>query len=204
MIFPDLKLYIDTALNGITAIPAPRRDLLDSIARYLQVALADKGEASLTFICTHNSRRSHFGQIWAAVAAAHYGITGLHTYSGGTETTAFNPRAIAALKRAGFRISSAGGVNPLYAVAFSDTDTPLRCFSKLYDHPSNPARHFGAVMTCSEAEENCPFIPGADKRFPLTYEDPKAGDDRPEESALYDERCLQIATEMLYCLGTLR
>lgn len=203
MIFPDLKLYIDTALNGITAIPAPRRDLLDSIAHYLQVALADKGEASLTFICTHNSRRSHFGQIWAAVAAAHYGITGLHTYSGGTETTAFNPRAIAALKRAGFRISSAGGVNPLYAVSFSDTEAPLRCFSKLYDHPANPASHFGAVMTCSEAEENCPFIPGADKRFPLTYADPKAGDDRPEESALYDERCLQIATEMLYCLGTL-
>ncbi len=201
--YPDLLHYIQQALPGIANIPAQRRALLDELANYIRTAMADTGTARLTFICTHNSRRSHFGQVWAAAAAHYYGIEGLETFSGGTETTAFNPRAAAALKRAGFQVTSAGGMNAVYAVSFSESEAPLRCFSKLYAHPVNPAQQFAAVMTCSEAEENCPFIPGAERRFPLSYADPKSGDDQPQETALYDERCLQIATEMLYCFGSL-
>ena len=55
-------------------------------------------------------------------------------------------------------------------------------------------------MTCSDADENCPFIPGAEMRLPLTYEDPKEADDKPEERAVYDERVRQIGREIFYAM----
>jgi arsenate reductase len=42
------------------------------------------------------------------------------------------------------------------------------------------------------------FIAGAEKRIPITYEDPKAFDNTPQQAEKYQERSLQIATEMLY------
>jgi arsenate reductase len=59
-------------------------------------------------------------------------------------------------------------------------------------------------MTCSEADRNCPNVVGATLRLPLPYEDPKAADDTPEEAARYDERSLQIATELLYVFSQVR
>ena len=53
-------------------------------------------------------------------------------------------------------------------------------------------------MTCSDADENCPYIPKAEKRIPLRYDDPKSYDDTPIESEKYDERSLQIASEIFY------
>ena len=200
-IYPILKEYINSLLPEIEGIPSGRRELIQGLSRFIPQA-GPRG-VSLTFICTHNSRRSHFGQIWAAVAAAWYGVEGVKTYSGGTEATAFNPRAVAALERAGFRVENPGGANPLYRVFFSETAPPLECFSKTYDDPVNPASGFAAVMTCSDADENCPFIPGAAVRIPLTYEDPKEADGTPEETARYDERCRQIAVAMFYTFSLL-
>ena len=138
------------------------------------------------------------GQLWAAAAAAHSGIDGVETYSGGTEATAFNPRAGAALERAGFVIDQPGGDNP-HCKATVDEDGPvIECFSKTYDDPFNPTKGFAAIMTCSEADEACPVVLGAALRAPIQYEDPKVADGTPEEAVAYDERCLQIATEMLY------
>jgi arsenate reductase len=195
---PELTLYIQSLLPGMDNIPQERRKLLLDLAREIKPGL------SLTFICTHNSRRSHFGQIWAAVAAAWYGVDGVKTYSGGTEATAFNPRAVAALERAGFRVENPGGENPVYRVFFSKNEPALECFSKVYDHPDNPSENFAAVMTCSEADENCPFIPGAALRIPLTYEDPKEADGTPQETARYDERCRQIATELFFLFSQVK
>ena len=53
-------------------------------------------------------------------------------------------------------------------------------------------------MTCSRADESCPVVMVADLRVGIPYDDPKAADGTPEESARYDERCKQIATEMFY------
>lgn len=195
---PELQLYVERILPEKDRISEERKQRLERIAEYI----AEKGsrgeDVRLVFICTHNSRRSHFGQIWAAAAAAWYGIDGIYTYSGGTEATAFNPRAVAAAERAGFKINNPGGDNPRYEVSFAENGPALLCFSKVYDDPFNPQRGFAAVMTCSDADENCPFIPGAELRAPVTYEDPKAADDTPAETARYDERCRQIATEMFY------
>ena len=59
------------------------------------------------------------------------------------------------------------------------------------------------MISCSHADENCPFIPGAEKRISLPYEDPKASDNTADEAKIYDERSIQIATEMKYVFGGL-
>ena len=196
--YPALSRTIEHALTGVDAIPAERRRLLDEVAAFVSAKRA-KGEAiALTFICTHNSRRSHMGQVWAAAAAAHHGIDDVLTYSGGTETTAFNPRAGAAIQRAGFAVDDPGGANPRYRVSYSVHGPVMECFSKTYDDPFNPSAGFAAVMTCSDADEACPVVRGAELRAPIRYDDPKIADGTPEEASTYDARCLQIATEMLY------
>lgn len=170
-----------------------RKSVLDSLTDYIKEHEAPK----LNFICTHNSRRSHLSQVWAQVMAFHFGID-VKTYSGGTEATALHPNAVAALRRAGLQVESGDGENPRYQVAFSDSRDPMTCFSKTYDDPTNPASDFAAVMTCSDADVGCPFVPGANARIKLFYEDPKISDGTPEEAKTYDARCRQIASEMLY------
>ncbi len=195
---PELERSIDRALLRIEAIPEERKRLLEDVATFVS-SRRRAGEApELTFICTHNSRRSQMGQLWAAAAAAHFGVDGVRAYSGGTEATAFNPRAVAALQRAGFTIETLGGSNPHYLVTLDEGGALIECFSKTYDDPFNPTAGFAAVMTCSEADEACPVVLGAALRAPIRYEDPKIADGTSRETAAYDERCLQIATEMLY------
>ena len=158
----------------------------------------EKGQPiRLNFICTHNSRRSQFSQIWAQTAADYFEIPAF-CYSGGVEVTACNERTIHSLERSGFIISKHGHSNPIYFI-LQDKDTrPIIVFSKLYDDVINPHGNFATIMTCSHADENCPFIPGAEARIPVRYEDPKEFDDTDLESAKYDERSKQIASEMFY------
>ncbi len=158
----------------------------------------EKGQPiRLNFICTHNSRRSQFSQIWAQTAADYFEIPAF-CYSGGVEVTACNERTIRSLERSGFIISKHGHSNPIYFI-LQDKDTrPIIVFSKLYDDVINPHGNFATIMTCSHADENCPFIPGAEARIPVRYEDPKEFDDTDLESAKYDERSKQIASEMFY------
>ncbi len=158
-------------------------------------------ESQLVFICTHNSRRSHFGQVWAAVAAYYYGLTNLKNFSGGTDATAFNPRAVHALEEAGFVIKNSSGENPRYEVNFAEDAEPILCFSKKYDDPLNPQKNFIALMTCDEADQNCPTVFGAEYRFAIPYCDPIEADGSLEEASRYDERCQQIASEMFYLMS---
>lgn len=198
----SLDQYVQDLIPDTTSIPEERKIALDSLANYIHRSATALESAKLTFICTHNSRRSHMSQLWAAAAAAHYGLGDkVLTYSGGTESTAFNPRAVAAMERAGWQVESADGDNPRYKLRYAENSPALECFSKKYDDSYNPQSHFAAVMTCSHADENCPFVPGADYRISIPYEDPKASDGTAEESAVYDERCRQIAVEMFYLMA---
>lgn len=181
----------------ISEIPSERKVLLDEMAAYLQEKISNRKEIRLNFICTHNSRRSQFSQIWAQTAAAYFGIEA-YCYSGGVEVTAFNPRAVAAIQRDGFKVSQKRGENPVYFVFYSEETEPIVTFSKVFDDAINATKEFAAVMTCDHADENCPFIPGAEKRFPLRFEDPKAFDDTPLEENMYTERSHQIGAEMFY------
>jgi arsenate reductase (thioredoxin) len=194
-LFPDLLKSIDQYLQG--NIDETRKVLLGVLIDYMQDRLDQHQQINLNFICTHNSRRSQLAQLWAQTAAYAYGIQA-NCYSGGVEATAFDKRAVAAVKKAGFRVISTDGENPLYQVSFSESTSPLSMFSKLYDHKDNPGTKFAAIMTCSHADENCPFIAGAEKRLQLLYEDPKEYDGTPQEAAMYHERSRQIATEMFY------
>ena len=181
----------------ISSIALERKALLEEMAEYLREKLSTGQEIRLNFICTHNSRRSQFSQIWAQTAAAYYGIEAL-CYSGGVEVTAFNPRAVSAIRRDGFKLVQKEGNNPVYFVFYSEEEEPIVAFSKVYDDAINAPKDFAAVMTCDHADENCPFIPGAEKRFPLRYEDPKAFDDSSQEEQMYTERSHQIGAELFF------
>jgi len=200
-------LLIDYAMNDTLnanlesilsqSISDERKSLLQELIDYIK-SKREKGQPiRLNFICTHNSRRSQLAQIWAQTAADYFEIPAF-CYSGGVEVTACNERTIRSLERSGFIISKHGHSNPIYFI-LQDKDTrPIIVFSKLYDDVINPHGIFATIMTCSHADENCPFIPGAEARIPVRYEDPKDFDDTDLESTKYDERSQQIASEMFY------
>lgn len=205
-VHPELHAYVETLLPTLATISVDRRETLDRIATFVRERGAAGQPIRLMFICTHNSRRSHMGQIWAATAASWYGIEDVETYSGGTEATAFNPRAVEAMRRAGFEIDTASGDadNPHHAVRFALDRASLDVYSKTYDSAGNPSSDFAAIMTCSQADQACPFVRGATLRISLPYEDPKLADDTPEEAARYDERARQIAVEMFYSFSKVK
>src|SRR5690606_9011682 len=135
------------------------------------------------FICTHNSRRSRLSQVWSRVASVHFNIQNVHCYSGGTEATALFPIVAETLTEQGYNIFKIADTNnPVYAIKYSDNALPVIGFSKKYDNPFNPISAFTAIMTCSQADGGCPFIAGAEKRIPITLEDPKISDGTTEQS----------------------
>lgn len=196
---PELARYVDSLQPELATIPEERKQTLNRIAEFVEAEQAAGRTAKLVFICTHNSRRSHMSQIWATTAAAWHGIDGVEAYSGGTEATAFNPRAVAALQRAGFVFDDPpAGDNPHYQLSYAPGRPAIEAFSKAFSDPFNPQTEFAAIMNCTEADQACPFVPGAAMRISLAYDDPKQADDTPGEQARYDERSRQIATEMFY------
>lgn len=202
---PEIKSYCDSLAGGFGQIPQPRKELLVKIADYVRGKWKQNEPVNLVYVCTHNSRRSHFGQIWAHIAADYYSVKNVRSFSGGTEVTAFNPNAIDAIRRVGFIVKTkAHTENPYYELTFSKTEAPIICFSKKYDDQTNPQTEFAAIMTCGEAEVNCPFVPGAALRMSTTYEDPKEFDGTEQQDAMYDQRCRQIATEIFYMFSLIK
>ena len=162
-----------------------RHQILKNVASAITESIAQFGEARLNFICTHNSRRSQFSQVWGHMLAHQYGLP-VTSFSGGVEVTACNERTIESLKRLGMQVDAEGEGNPRYRVVFEGSPEAV-LFSKVFDDAENPGERAIALMTCDHADENCPFIPSAWKRLPLRYEDPKRHDDTERESSAYDE-----------------
>ena len=205
ILLSPIKEYIEIVKPEFDSIPENRILWLSEIALYISEKRAKRLPVNLTFICTHNSRRSHMAQFWAAASSVYYNVRDIHCFSGGTEATAFNPRAVKALANAGFQIEKqTESANPIYKVRFAEYSDPENAFSKRYSDPVNPQSDFAAVMTCSDADEACPIVYGADARFPLTYEDPKNADGSASEALIYDERCRQIAVEMLFLFSQVK
>jgi arsenate reductase len=201
--YPELLRYLNARVTEFDTIPSDRKKDLATVADYIRDRVSKSEPVKLTFICTHNSRRSHLSQIWAKVAAEYYGLNGVETYSGGTEATAFNPRAVAAMQRCGLKIvaDDPNAANPCYSVYTSDSSSPQVCFSKAYSDSPNPSNKYCAVMNCSEADAACPVVMGCELRMPIRYEDPKVADNTEFESQRYDERSAQICREMLYLMS---
>ena len=198
-LFPNLQKYFQRLEATYAGISAERKALLLPIRAYIEERKEARKIIQITVVCTHNSRRSHFGQLWLKAAAYYYGISNFYTFSGGVEATAFNPRAVAAMERAGFEVAFAEtSANPLYTFSLGDSLPKERCYSKRFDAVDNPHGDFAAIMVCTDADENCPVIPGAEKRFSLPFIDPKVADDTLEEAEVYDLRCEQMARELAY------
>lgn len=192
---------LNTFIAGLKVadIPPDRMAVLQPLVTYIQHKVSDNEPINLNFICTHNSRRSHLSQLWAQVMAAYFNIPRVFCYSGGTEASAMFPMVGNTLETQGLRvIPLSEGSNRVYALKYSEQTLPVIAFSKVYDHAFNPQQDFAAILTCSQADVGCPFIPGAEVRIPITYEDPKVFDGTPQQADAYAERSVQIATELYY------
>lgn len=203
ILFKEVETFI-TTLN-IETIPKERFQILKPLVDYVQEKVVTNKNIHLNFICTHNSRRSHLSQVWAQVMAAYFNVEHVSCYSGGTESTALFPRVAKTLEHSGLKVERlTEGTNPIYSIKYGADIHPIIGFSKTYDAAFNPKHEFAAVMTCSHADENCPFIPGAEKRIPVTFEDPKAFDGTDQQAEKYHERSIQIATELFYVFSQIR
>lgn len=198
---PTLFSVIEQVIKGLNpqTISDERKAVLQPLTEFIQSKVSNNQEIRINFICTHNSRRSHLSQVWAQTMANYFNIKNVFCYSGGTESTALFPMVAETLQNSGFQIKTIStNENPIYSIKYSYNEHPIIGFSKKIDDVFNPKSEFAAIMTCDSANEACPFIPGAEKRIPITFEDPKAFDNTPHQAKKYNERSLQIATEMFY------
>jgi len=203
MLFKNIEIQIKELDE--TSISVERQNIAQPLVDYIQFKVDSKQEIRLNFICTHNSRRSHLSQVWAQTLAHYFGIKNVFCYSGGTETTALFPVAAKTLENSGFEIEViADGSNPIYAIKYAADAHPILGFSKKFDSNFNPNSNFAAVLTCSSADKECPYIPNAEVRIPMTFEDPKAFDNTPQQAEKYNERSLQIATELKYVFSKIK
>ncbi|MEQ9186907.1 MAG: protein-tyrosine-phosphatase [Cryomorphaceae bacterium] len=196
-----LKKNLAASEEESTQISAARKEVLEPLVAYILDLQQSNEMVKLNFICTHNSRRSHIAQLLAAAASLQADLENIECYSGGTEVTQIHPNAKLALETFGFHFSGEElGENPHYLINLGEANM-IEIFSKRYDDDTNPATGFAAVMVCSAASEACPFVPGAGKRFSITYEDPKEFDNDANPIDGYMGRIQQIAREMTYVMS---
>lgn len=189
----------------LKSISQERKQILQPLIDYIQEKVTTNQNSNLNFICTHNSRRSHLSQIWGQVMAFNYGIKNVSTYSGGTEATALFYKVVETLENQGFEVQKLNEAkNPVYAIKYSENEVPIIGFSKTFDDEFNPKTTFAAIMTCSSAEEGCPFIAGAEKRFSIQYNDPKQFDGTAQMDEKYLKRSEEIASEMAYVFSKIK
>lgn len=203
MLYNDIVEFIATL--DVCTIPEERKVVLHKLVEAIAQKINEQQPVRLNCICTHNSRRSHFAQVWAQVMAYHHGVNNIYCYSGGTEATALFPTVVETLRLQGLHITPiSGGENPVYSIKYAPNEPAIVGFSKTYDHPFNPTSEYIALMTCSQADEACPIVLGAEQRIALTYNDPKLFDGSPLQAEKYSERSREIATEFLYIFSSLQ
>lgn len=203
----NVYLEIEAEIEKLTpqTISEERKLTLQPFIEFIQSKVSNGQAIHINFICTHNSRRSHLAQVWAQTMANYFQVQNVFCYSGGTETTALFPTVAATLQNSGFQIKAISeSENPIYSIKFAKNEPPIIGFSKQLDDDFNPKSEFAAIMTCDSASEACPFVPGAEKRISITFEDPKTFDNTPFQMEKYRERSLQIATEMQHVFSQIK
>ncbi len=204
MIFQKVQTLIQNHFLNFDNIKEERKLDLNALAIWMQQQLLQNRYLNIIVICTHNSRRSHLGQILLALSSDYYKVSGINAFSGGTEATAFNYRMVNALSDVGFQINTLkDGNNPTYNITWGDSDTQRlnNIFSKPYNDKANPQEHFMAILVCDSAAQNCPVVSGAIKRVALTYRDPKEFDDTEFESKAYIEKINEMGREFFYLMS---
>lgn len=199
----DINKFCQGLEQEFDLILANRKEQLLLLKDYIVQKIEKQQIPKIIVICTHNSRRSHIGQLCLSLARDYYQLPALEAFSGGTEATAFNIRAVQAFQSIGFDISTQheNAENPIYDIKWRADMQPYLAFSKRYAAPPNPTEQFAAIMVCSQADEGCPIVLGCDFRLSLPYKDPKDFDDTEVEQKMYDEKIREIGREMFFVLS---
>jgi arsenate reductase len=197
------KKFFKEALNNIL-IEDERKVLLSRIAQKIANEYAKNKVVNLNFICTHNSRRSQLGQVWSFFAANYFDLN-IHSFSGGTEVTAFFRNTVKTLQKVGFtfQLVNFSHQNPKYLISFEDTNTSIFGFSKRYNDAENSPPYI-AITTCNNADKNCPFIPNAIERFNVPFVDPKFSDGSNLQEETYLKTNEQIAAEVFFIFSEVK
>ena len=121
------------------------------------MAAAEAAERSrVLFLCTHNSARSQM----AEGLLRHLAGDRFEAHSAGTEATQVRPLAIRAMDEIGVNISG------------QESKTLERYLREPFDH---------VITVCDDANEACPFFPGAENRLHWSFEDPSRAEGTEEE-----------------------
>ncbi|MDD7914397.1 hypothetical protein [Polaribacter ponticola] len=173
-----------------------RKSILLKVSKAIINELRKNGVVNINFICTNNSRRSQFGQIWSYFIAEYYNLN-INSFSGGIDVTALHRNTIKTLQKAGFtfQLTDFSHQNPKYQITFEGSKESIIGFSKLYYNPINN-EPFIAITTSNSANKNCPLIPKANYRFHLPFIDPKSSDRTKLQKETYLNTSKQIAAEI--------
>jgi arsenate reductase (thioredoxin) len=121
------------------------------------VAAAEVPQRSrILFLCTHNSARSQMAEgLLRQLARDRFEVM-----SAGTEATHIRPLAIRAMDEIGIDISG------------QESKTLDRYLDEPFDF---------VITVCDDANEACPFFPGAANRLHWSFEDPSRAEGSEEE-----------------------
>ena len=121
-------------------------------------AAAEAGEdrVRVLFLCTHNSARSQM----AEGLLRHLAGDRFEAHSAGTEATHVRPLAIKAMEEVGVDISG------------QESKTLERYLEDPFDY---------VITVCDDANEACPFFPGAKNRLHWSLRDPSRAEGSEEE-----------------------
>jgi arsenate reductase (thioredoxin) len=108
------------------------------------------------FLCTHNSARSQM----AEGLLRHLASDRFDAVSAGTEATRVRPLAIRAMEEIGIDVSE------------QQSKTLDRYLQESFDY---------VITVCDDANEACPFFPGAKNRLHWSLEDPSRAEGSEEE-----------------------
>ena len=119
-------------------------------------AAEEPGRARVLFLCTHNSARSQMAEgLLRNLAGDRFEVM-----SAGTEATHVRPLAVRAMEEVGVDISG------------QESETLDRYLSEPFDR---------VITVCDEANEACPFFPGASERLHWSFPDPSKAEGTDEE-----------------------
>jgi arsenate reductase (thioredoxin) len=108
------------------------------------------------FLCTHNSARSQMAEgLLRYLAGDRFEV-----YSAGTVATSVRPEAVAAMGEIGIDISR------------QESKTLERYLGRPFDR---------VITVCDDANEACPFFPGAESRLHWSFRDPSQATGTDEE-----------------------
>ena len=196
-----LKEYIKVILKNIDmGLEKDRKDKLVELAQIIKINHEQQNTVKITFICTHNSRRSQFSQVWAHVSSLYFKLDFIKPFSGGIEIDTVNLNVINSLINTGLKIEKTLRGKAIYQLKSFKKDKGINLYSKVYNSKLNPSEHFIAIMTCSDADQMCPVIKGAYKKISLPYSDPRVADNTGLEKEVYNQTCSIIAEEMFYLM----